>query len=366
MEVRGGGLFHDTLLKILLKVCPHLLACALHGYLGHVGVDHEVDKLFERCLLGGIPAQFLAGLRGVAPEVDDVGGTVEVGRHLDDSLAGLDVDALLVLALALETQLNADAAEGQQAELAHGVLLAGGNHIVVGLGLLQDEPHALYIVLGIAPVAERGEVAQIELLLLALCDAGGGEGNLAGHECLATALGLVVEEDARAAVHVVSLAILLDDPEAVELGHGIGGVGMEGCLLVLGHLLDLAVELGGRSLIDAACVAQTAEAHSLEDAENTGSVDIGRELGRVERYLHVALCREVVDFVGTHLRHNLHDRHRVAQVGVVEVEMRLAFEVGDALAEIDRRAADGAVHVIPLLKQELGQEATVLAGDTGD
>ena len=80
-----------------------MLAGALYGNLGHVGVDHEVDELFECCLSGGIPAEALAGLGWIAPEVDDVGGAVEVVRYLDNDLAGLDVDAFLVLALAFET-----------------------------------------------------------------------------------------------------------------------------------------------------------------------------------------------------------------------------------------------------------------------
>ena len=62
--------------------------------------------------------------------------------------------------------------------------------------MLEYEPHALDIVLGIAPVAEGVEVAQIEAVLLALCDACGSKSDLAGHEGLTSALRLVVEEDA--------------------------------------------------------------------------------------------------------------------------------------------------------------------------
>lgn len=42
------------------------------------------------------------------------------------------------------------------------------------------------------------------------------------------------------------------------------------------------------------------------------------------------------------------------------MEVRMSFEMGDALAVIDRRAAYGAMHVIPLLKQEFGKERAVL------
>ena len=50
--------------------------------------------------------------------------------------------------------------EGQLDELAHGVGLAGGEHVVVGLVLLQDPPHALDIVARVAPVALGVEIAE--------------------------------------------------------------------------------------------------------------------------------------------------------------------------------------------------------------
>ncbi len=85
--------------------------------------------------------------------------------------------------------------EGQLAELTHGVLLTGGDDEILRLVVLQNQPHALHIVLGIAPVAQAGQVAQVELILLALRDAGGSQRDLAGDEGLAAALGLVVEQD---------------------------------------------------------------------------------------------------------------------------------------------------------------------------
>ena len=241
-------------------------------------------------------------------------------------------------------------AEGELGELADGVLYTGGDDEVLGTVVLQDEPHALYIVAGIAPVAQGVQVAQVETLLQALADAGGGKGDLAGDEGLAPALALVVEQDAAAAEHLVGLAVLLDNPEAVELGHGIGAVGMEGGVLVLGHLFYLAVELGGAGLVDAAGLLQVAGAHGLEHAEDAGGIDIGRELGRVEADLHVALGGQVVDLVGPHLVDHLDDGHGVAQVGIVEVEVGLALEVGNALAEVHGAAADDAVHLVTFFK----------------
>ena len=115
--------------------------------------------------------------------------------------------------------------EGELGKLADAVLNARGDDEVLGLAGLEDEPHTLDVVLGVAPVAEGVEVAEVEFVLQALGDAGGGEGDLTGDEGLATALALVVEEDAVAAEHAVGVAVLLDDPEAVLLGDGVGAEG---------------------------------------------------------------------------------------------------------------------------------------------
>ena len=103
--------------------------------------------------------------------------------------------------------------------------------------MLQHEPHALDIVTGIAPVAQGTEIPEVELVLLASGDTSSGEGDLAGDEGLATALTLVVEEDAVDGKHTVALAVVLRDPEAVELSYPIGGARIERCRLTLGDLL---------------------------------------------------------------------------------------------------------------------------------
>ena len=169
--------------------------------------------------------------------------------------------------------------ERQLGKLAHAVLDAGGDDIVFGLGGLEDEPHALHVVLGVAPVAQRVEVAQIELVLESLGNACCGEGNLARHESLASALALVVEEDAVAAEHVVGVTIFLDNPVSVEFGDGIGAEGVEGRVLILRHFLYLAVELGCRGLVYLARLGESHLAHGFDDAQHAHGVYIGGELG---------------------------------------------------------------------------------------
>ena len=122
------------------------------------------------------------------------------------------------------------------------MLDAGRYHIVIRPPVLKDEPHALHIILGVPPVAQRREVAKVQFLLLPLTDPRGREGDLPRDERLAAPLALVVEQDAVAAEHVVGVAVLSDDPVAVLLGDGIRTVGMERGVLVLRHLLNLSIE----------------------------------------------------------------------------------------------------------------------------
>ena len=74
----------------------------------------------------------------------------------------------------------------------------------------------------------------------------------------------------------------------------------------------------------------------------------------------MALRGEIVDFVGAYLADHLHDRHRVAEVGVMEVEIGVAFEMGYTFAEIHGGATDRAVHVVTFFKEQFGKKRAVL------
>ena len=239
--------------------------------------------------------------------------------------------------------------EGKGGELAHGVLNTGGDDKVLGTLLLEDKPHALDIVTGIPPVAKTGEVAQIELFLQTLGDACCCKGNLAGDEGFASALALVVEEDAGTAIHVVGFAVFLDYPVAIEFGNGIGTVGVEGGVFVLGNFFYLAVEFACGGLVDAACLLQSTGTDGLKDTQYACGVDVGCELGGIETDLNVALCCQVIDFVGPYLPHDLHDGHGVAEVGIVEVEVGATFEVSYALTVVNAGTADDAMDIVAFL-----------------
>ena len=90
-------------------------------------------------------------------------------------------------------------------------------YVVVGLLLLQHRPHGLDVVPGKAPVPLRVQVAEPQLVLLPVVDAGHAVRDLACHELDAPARRLVVEEDAAAGVHAEALPVVDGDPVPVEL-----------------------------------------------------------------------------------------------------------------------------------------------------
>ena len=128
-------------------------------------------------------------------------------------------------------------------ETLHGVGLARGHHVVVALVLLQHQVHRLDVVAGEAPVALSVEVAHGQLGGQAQLDASHRVGDLASDELKAAARALVVEEDARRAVHVVRLAVVHGDVVAVHLGHAVRRARVERGDLRLRNLEHLAEHL---------------------------------------------------------------------------------------------------------------------------
>ena len=244
------------------------------------------------------------------------------------------------------------------------MLLAGGDDKVLRLLLLHNEPHALYIVLGIAPVPEGIHISQLQVILQALGDAAGGQGDLPGDEVLPPALRLMVEQDAVDGEHSVSLPVLLHDPEAVLLGYSIGRIGMEGRGLPLGHLLHLAEELGGRGLIDLRLFGQAQDAAGLQDPQHPQGIHIAGVLRHIEGHLHMALGRQVVDLIGLSQPNDADQGRRIRQVSIVELD--LPHQMVNSCGIGNRCPAGNAVDLVTLFQQEFGKVASILTGNTGN
>ena len=112
-----------------------------------------------------LPAELSAGLRSIAAQ--DVNfRRPEVTRiDADQNLAVRLVDTDFVDALAMPPDAPADDRKGALAELPHGVRLSGGEHVIVGLRLLQDRPHAFDVVARMAPIALGVQIADEQRIL---------------------------------------------------------------------------------------------------------------------------------------------------------------------------------------------------------
>ena len=168
------------------------------------------------------------------------------------------------------------------------------------------------------------------MLLQAELDRRHGAGDLAGDEGLAAERALVVEQDAVGGVHAVGLAVVHRDPVGVELGRGVGAARIERRRLALRRLLDLAVQLRGRGLVEAGRLLEAQDADRLEQAQRAERVGIGGVFRRLEAHLDVALRREVVDLVRLDLLDEADQVGGVGQVAVVQEEARVRLvRVGD-------------------------------------
>ncbi len=340
-------------------------------FLHHLEIraHHFGDQFANRDLVR--PAELFPRLGGVADQQFDL-GRPEIARiDLDQDPARRRVETLLLDAGATPFDRDADIGEGPFDKGTNGGGDAGREHIVVGLVLLQHHPHRPDIFAGMAPVALGIEVAEIELVLPPERNRGDRPGDLAGDEGLAADRALVVEQDAVRGVDAIGLAIVHRDPVGVELGGGVGRAGIEGCRLGLGNLLDLAVELGGRRLVEACLLLQAKQADRLEQPQRPQRIGIGRVFGRLEADHDMRLRGEIVDLVRLGLLDDADQVGRIGHVAVVEDEalvglVRLLVEVLDPPGVERRRPPLDAVDDVALFEEELGQIGAVLAGHAGD
>jgi len=215
------------------------------------------------------------------------------------------------------------------------------------------------------------QIAQIQLFLLAHFDGGDRAGDLAGDEGLAADRALVIEQNAVRGVHGVGLAVVHRYPVGVELGGGVGRSRGKRRGLALRHLPDLAVEFGGRGLVEPGFARQAQQTDRLEQAQRADCIRVGGVFRRLEADLDMALGGEVVDLVRLGFLDDPDQVGRVRHVAVMQKQPRLGVvpvgvEVVDTLGVEAGRAALDAVDSIAFFQQEFGQIGAVLPGDPGD
>src|SRR5262249_20711281 len=172
----------------------------------------------------------------------------------------------------------------------------------------------------------------------------------------------VVEEDARASVEVVALAVIDRDVVAVDLGHTVGTARVKRGPLALRRLLDLAEHFARGGLVKAGPGANLAD--PFQDARDAHRGELGGQDRLLPAGRHEGHRRQVVDLVRLDLLQEARDGDPVEQVALDQLD--LVAQVLDAGEVLGAGAAHHAVNAVALFEQQLGEVRTVLAGDAGD
>src|SRR5262245_3477180 len=337
--------------------------------LDQVRLHHLHHQLLEVRLVS--PAELGSGLACIAEQGIDLGGPEIARIDLNEHSAGRLVDAFLLDAAATPNERLADMGESLFDELAHRMRLAGRQHIVVRLALLQDQPHPLDKVAGVSPVARGIEIAEEQRLLQRALDRRDRSRDLPGDEGFAPDGALVVEKNTVGGVKAVGLAVVDRDPMRVKLGRGVRRARIERRGLPLWYLLHLTEQLGGRGLIEACLALQTQDPDGLEQTQGPECVGVGGVLRRLERDLHMRLRREIVYLVRPRLLNDADDVGRVGDVAVMQMErdpllVGIINEMVDALRIERRGPALHAVDQIALRKKKCREVGAILPGHAGD
>ena len=209
-------------------------------------------------------------------------------------VAGIDASLGDVRATPLD--VDADFAKRLLDKGANGSRYARRQDIIVGLVLLQHQPHAVHEFARVAPVALR-----IEGYRCKACPAVRGEwprrrGSPCGLERFLLATDFMVEQNAVRRVKAIGFAVVDHDPVRIEFGRRVGRTWIERRRLVLRNGLYLAVEFRRRCLIEARLLFQSKQSDCLEQADRSDPIGVGRIFRCLEAHLHMRLCRQIVNF----------------------------------------------------------------------
>ena len=222
------------------------------------------------------------------------------------------------------------------------------------------------------PIARSLQVAKVQFLLKADLDSANSTCNLASDEVLTATRAFVVEENAVASEHAVSLTIVHSVPVCSHLRHSVGGARVEKCLLILRRGCS-AEHLGGASLVVLNCASSIAHmvANSIEKAESSSGDNISSVFRVLERHADVGLGTKIEDLIRLDLVNPLAESRRVCKISVVELQlggrdMGITVNVIKTLGVEVGGPSDDAVHLIPLGKKELRKVGAVLSCNAGD
>ncbi len=153
-------------------------------------------------------------------------------------------------------------------------------------------------------------------------DIGQAARDLACDEGLAAARGLMVEENAVACVQAVGFPIIHGDPVGIHLRNRVRRTRVEGRCLFLRRLLDEAVKLRGRGLVEACLLCQSEKTNGFQKTKRADRVDIGGVLRRFEGDSHMDWAPRL-KLRPAERPGECGSGRRIAQITIVQLELAL-------------------------------------------
>src|SRR6478672_10088898 len=206
----------------------------------------------------------------------------------------------------------------------------GGDYIVIGLILLQHQPHCLDVFLCVTPIALRIQISQIEFFLQPGLDAHSSASNLSRNKCFATPRALVVEKNSAGGEQVVRLAIINSHPMRVYLCRPIRAARIKWRGLSLRHFLNFSKHLGATSLIKLGFDSRLT--NCFQNSSSAQGRYIARIFRNIKAHAHVALRRQMVDLVGLDAIEKFNKIGRISDIAIMKkqthaIDMWISVEV---------------------------------------
>ncbi len=303
-----------------------------------------------------LPAEARFRLGCVAEQEVDLVWTEIARINFNQAIAGFPVAADFFHAVAVPFDLLVYRLECMFDKLPHRMRFAGRQNVVVGGIFLQDAPHALDIVTGMAPVTAGIEITEPKPVLKATFNGGDGSCDLAGDEGFAAKRAFMIEQNAVGSMKAVSVAIIHRRPVGVELCRRIGAARREWRLFVLRMGRAVAEEFGCGSLVEAACLAEPQDSHGFKQPQRAERIGIRRIFRRFKTHLHMALRAQIINLVGPHFLYDTAQIGSIRQVPEMQAEanvllMRVLIEMINARRVERRRPPFQTMDAITLLSR---------------
>src|SRR6266566_6454895 len=203
-------------------------------------------------------------------------------------------------------------------KLSYRVGLSRRDHIVIGLRLLQHQPHRGNIFFRITPIALRIQIPEVEFVLQACLDPRNCASDLSRDESFTAPRALVVEEYAAGGEQTIRFTIVNGHPMRVDFSCRIRTARIKMSRLSLRRLLRLAKHLRAACLVKLRSPAGFADSFQYADRAQRGYVT--RIFRNIEADAYMTLRRQVINLVGLNAVKQFDEVSRVGNVAVMQKE----------------------------------------------